>query len=76
MLFYMVATIEKFIFDSESVLLERVYESQRQEMTRSVFQTGMQQILEDGPLAIPRRPKGLHADLHFCQPKRCNTTSG
>jgi len=43
---YMVATIEELIFDSESVLLERVYESQRKPMTRSVSQTGMQQILE------------------------------
>merc|ERR1719383_341487 len=42
----MVATIEELIFDSESVLLERVYESQRKPMTRSVSQTGMQQILE------------------------------
>jgi len=43
---YMVATIEELIFDSESVLLERVYASQRKPMSRSVSQAGMQQILE------------------------------
>lgn len=43
---YMVATIEELIFDSESVLLERVYEVQKKPMTRSVSFAGMQQILE------------------------------
>jgi len=43
---YMVATIEELIFDSESAVLERVYESQRKPMTRSLSQAGMQQILE------------------------------
>jgi len=43
---YMVATIEELIFDAESVLLEKVYASQRKPMTRSVSQAGMQQILE------------------------------
>jgi len=43
---YMVATIEELIFDSESIVLERVYESQRKPMSRSLSQAGMQQLLE------------------------------
>lgn len=43
---YMVATIEELIFDSESALLEQVYETQRKPMTRSVSHAGMMQILE------------------------------
>jgi len=43
---YMVATIEELIFDSESVLLERVYANQRKPTSRSLSSTGMQQILQ------------------------------
>mmetsp|Transcript_88487 Transcript_88487/g.205881 ORF Transcript_88487/g.205881 Transcript_88487/m.205881 type:complete len:578 (+) Transcript_88487:78-1811(+) len=43
----MVATIEELIFDSESAVLERVYNHQRKPTDKSVTHFGLEQIMED-----------------------------
>mmetsp|Transcript_53600 Transcript_53600/g.152741 ORF Transcript_53600/g.152741 Transcript_53600/m.152741 type:complete len:577 (-) Transcript_53600:72-1802(-) len=44
---YMVATIEQLIFDSESELLQKVYNGHRKPVTRSLTEVGLRQVLEE-----------------------------
>jgi len=43
---YMIATIEQLVFDSESTLLEKVYQSQRKPLQRPLGDHGLKQVLE------------------------------
>ncbi|CAE7436105.1 leuA [Symbiodinium pilosum] len=43
---YMVATLEQLIFDSESALLEKVYNLQHKPLSRMLSEQGLQQLLE------------------------------